>query len=202
MKYKISLLITLLFFSSCRHSDQSIQISSAAPQLTIDKYYNKKLNLRVADDRENKNFIGFENALALWKFDEQYKNPNYAADKKLAKLNNDQDLSAIILQKLSANLDQKGLKLKRFTTNQLKVEILELGFVSTNYRDVAYSKIRVTVSNKNSDLSKIYDKQIIHYKPLLGLFLKKEYHNQIINECLDQNIQAIINDNLLWNFLD
>ncbi len=117
-------------------------------------------------------------------------------------MNNDQDLSAIVAKKLSTNLDQKGLKLKRFTTNQFQVEILELSFISTNYRDIVHSKIQVTVSNKNDDLSKIYDKQIIRYKPFLGLFLKEQDHNQFINECLSQNIQAIINDNLLWNFLD
>ncbi len=203
MKYKTYLFITLLFFSSCVHKDKLVELSAAAPQLTINQHYEKKLNLRVTDEREDKNFIGFNENLAVWQFSDEYKNPNYADNfTKLARLNTNQDLSSIVLQKLLTSLDQKGLQQKRFTINQLRVEILEFGFISTAYRDVSYSKIKVTASNKYDDLTKIYDKQIIRYKPMLGLFLGDKYHNRIVNECLNQNIQSIINDNLLWDFLN
>jgi len=197
-------LIILLSLPSCRHNNQNIVLNNNPVQLTIDKYYNKQLNLKIVDGRDDKDFIGFNAPLSIWQTSEEYKNANYQPEdnEELPHININQNLSTIILQKLSASLNQKGLRLKRFTPNQLRVEILELSFVSTTYRNFINSKIRVIASNKNNDLSKTYEKQLTTYKPMLGLFLGQNYYHQIINDCLDQNIQAIILDNSLWSFLD
>ncbi len=213
MKYLHYLSITfLLLISSCQHSNQMVVINSDAPKLAIDKYYNKKLNLRVVDSRENKDFIGFKTPVSIWQFTEEYKDSDYLSDDQssIAILSNNQDLAAIIQKKLAENLNSRGLKLKRFTINQLSGEILELSVIPTTYRTGIYSKIKVKAINKAGDLEKIYEKKIISYKPMLSAIflgplspdLGDEYYNRIINDCLDQNIQSIISDNQLWNFLD
>ncbi len=206
----------MLLISACHYRDQMVVINSAAPTLQLDKYYNKKLNLKVVDNRENKEFIGFRTPVSIWQFEEEYKNPDYFSGHnsefkyKIADLNNNQDLAAIVQNKLSENLNQRGLKIKRFTINQLLVEIEELSVIPTMYRTGVYSKIKVKASNKSDDLEKIYEKQIISYKPMLGAVTLgpfnpgpgEEYYNRIVNDCLNQNIQSIISDNQLWSFLD
>ncbi len=198
-------IIFLLFISSCSHQDQIVIINSDAPQVALDKYYNKTLNLKVKDSRENGDFIGFRNPINIWKLSEDYKNPDYFSQDlqtqpPVINLGNNQDLAAIIRDKLSENLNRRGLKLKRFTPNQVSVEILELSFIPATYRVAVYSKIRVKALNKTDNLEKIYEKKIVKYIPIFGVGNK--YYNRIINDCLDRNIQSIISDNKLWNFLD
>jgi hypothetical protein len=220
MKNLQYLSIILIFFSSCHYRDQTVAIKSEplpiVAQFSIAKYYNKKLNLKVIDSRENKEFIGFRTPVAIWQFDEKYKEPNdgaiYQEDNqfKIATLSNNQDLAALVQKKLSEALDQRGLKQKRFTANQLQVEIVELNFIPTMYRNWVHSKLKIKASNRSEDLEKVYDKVIISHKPmalalLLGPFnpgLSESYYNQIISDCLDENLQSIINDVQLWNFLE
>jgi uncharacterized lipoprotein YajG len=182
-----------------------VVINPEAPKVQLDKYYNKKLNLRVVDSRENKEFIGFRTPVSTWKFEEEYNNPDYAYNypepSLITTLNSNQDLAAIIQKKLSENLNKRGLKVKRFTINQLSVELVELSVIPATYRAKIYNKIIVRSLNKTNNFKKVYEKQIISYEPIFGI-ASDEYYNQVINDCLDQNIQSIINDNQLWNFLD
>jgi len=181
-------------------------INPNAPTVALSKYYNKKLNLKVLDNRGTPNFIGFRNPINMWAFEEKHKNPNYfnqslQSESTIPALNNNQDLALIIRDKLSTNLNQRGLKLKRFTPNQITVELLELSVIPTKFRTEAYSKIRVTAVNKAGNQEEIYEKKIIRSTPIFGS-TNNEYYNRIINDCLDQNIQSVISDNKLWNFLD
>jgi uncharacterized lipoprotein YajG len=182
-----------------------VVINSDAPKVALDKYYNKKLNLKVFDKRDNKEFIGFRTLINFWKLDEEYKNPKYFDDylessSKVFSLNNNQDLAQIIKDKLAENLNNRGLKIKRFTTNQVIFELLELSVVPATLRTAVEVKIKVKALNKMDDFEKIYEKKITYFTPAFGP--NDEYYNEIINDCLDKNIKVIISDSELWNFLD
>ena len=216
MKHFNHLLIALLLcFSSCRYRDHVVQISSAAPKIKITQHYDKKLDVRVVDNRENKDFIGFRTPAAIWKFKDEYKNPDYFLGQrsgyhyKIANLTNDQDVSNIVQTKLSAALIQKGSKLEKFSSNQVKVEILELSLIPTMYRNAVHSKFKVTASVKLKSLEKVYDQQMVNYRPMLRVLLMGPfdfgssggYYDDIIEECLDKNIEQVINDGQIWDFL-
>jgi uncharacterized lipoprotein YajG len=195
----------LLLICSCSHQNQMVVINSDAPKVALDKYYNKKLNLKVFDKRDNKEFIGFRTLINFWKLDEEYKNPKYFDDylessSKVFSLNNNQDLAQIIKDKLAENLNNRGLKIKRFTTNQVIFELLELSVVPATLRTAVEVKIKVKALNKMDDFEKIYEKKITYFTPAFGP--NDEYYNEIINDCLDKNIKVIISDSELWNFLD
>ena len=211
-KYRFAVL--LLCISSCRYQDHAVQISAIEPKLEFKNYYNKNLDLNLVDNRKNKDFIGFRAPISIWKAEEEYKDPNYFLKRdeyhyKIANLINNQDLVDLVKQKLSANLKQKGLKLKRFSINKIKIEILELNLVPTMYRNFISSKIKITASNKYNNLDKIYEKNIVSYRPMLRVLLmgpfdfgsSGEYYDDIINECLNQNIEQIVNDDQIWSFL-
>ena len=206
-----SIILLIIFFSSCHNKSQMVVISPDVSNVFFNKKYNKTLNFKVIDDRDNKEFIGFKAPVAIWKFDDKYKNPNYfSTQNKVARLNNQQNLVFLVKKSIANALYKKGIGLKRFTINQLSVEIVELSFIHTVYRSAAYSKIRVKVSNKNDDLEKIYEKKMVSYKPMIGaiilgpfnISLSKAYYNRLISDSLNQNIQSVINDDQLWKFLD
>ncbi len=213
--HKLSIALLLIFLSSCRYQNHVVQINSAEPKLEFKQYYSKKLGLKVVDRREDKQFIGFRVPISIWNFEEQYKKPNYFLGYdndyhyKISNLTNNQDLSDIVRQKLSTNLKSKGFKIERFSVNQIKVEILELSFVPAFYRNSINSRIKITASNKNHELEKIYEKNIISYRPMVRVLLMGPfdfgasggYYDDIISECLNHNIEQIVSDDPIWNFL-
>ena len=77
------------------------------------------------------------------------------------------------------------------------------------YRNAIRSKFKVTTSVKSKSLEKIYDQQTISYRPMLRVLLmgpfdfgsSESYYDDIIGECLDKNIEQVINDDQIWNFL-
>ena len=203
----------ILLLSSCVYHDQVVAINQDTPKFEIKKHYNSSINLKILDLRSDKEFIGFKTPSSFWEFSEKQKNrhDDFSSFRyKAAYLNNDQDLALILQNQLSVTLINKGFKLKRFTPNQISVEIIELGFIPAMYRNVSYSTIKVKASSKNGNLEKVYNKKIISYKPMpsaliLGPFdyeLSNKYYNDVVNDCLNQTIQAIVSDDQLWNFLE
>ncbi len=205
----------MLFISSCRYQDHIVHINSAETKLEFKQLYNKKLDLKVVDSRVNKNFIGFRAPITIWETEDKYKDPQYflkyddGFHYKIANLTNNQNLSDIINQKLSINLKQKGFKIERFSVNKIKVEILELSIIPTLYRNSVNSRIKVVASNKYHNLEKIYEKNIISYRPMLRVLLmgpfdfgsSGEYYDDVMSESLNRNIEQIVSDDQIWNFL-
>jgi hypothetical protein len=209
-----AVLILLISFSSCRYYDHDVQISSHAPQLQQSKFEDSdrnKVAIRVFDSRKQKKFIGFRTRASIWTFKEKYKDPNFFSKQdgvfKVARINSKEGFIDVLEKKLFQNLLQKNLEIRNFSANLLKVEILELGLVSTMYRNFLNSKIKVTMSSRYKNFSKIYDQKMVSYKPMVGALLfgpldfgtKGKYYDRLINECLDKNIAQIMLDDEIWS---
>jgi uncharacterized lipoprotein YajG len=216
LKIRNLLIFALLFLSACQYQSQIVQIDQKTSPFKINQYYNKKLNLKIIDSRKNKQFIGFRKGVNVWNFDPDYKkedyftNPKDSFSKEKAKLTFEDDLAKIVGQKLGENLKKRGLKIKRFTVNQVRVKIIELSFIPTLYRHGAFSVIKVSAKNSDKNFSKIYKKRIVSKKPMIGALilgpfdtgLSDGHNNQMISRALDENIADIVKDKQLWNFLE
>ena len=216
-KIRITFLaLTCLVLCSCHYQNQNIRINPNPQEFTIEKYYNKKLNIEVIDKRENKEILGIRTPINIWDFEEDKKisdiSSGYNADNlyKIAYLENKQNLAKIFEDKLVENLTKRGLKIKRFTTNQIKIEILEIRYFANMYRHMAKVSVKVIAKNRDTDLVKIYTEKEISKAPAIKALLfgpfnpgtSKLQNEEIINNAIDKTIKNIINDNKIWNFLD
>lgn len=211
MSYLRYLLITIgLLLSSCQSQDQAVNLEPSLSKLsTLGSGYNKSFALKVIDQRPHPDFIGFQETTP----ESDYKNLDSKSPKKpkiaIAKITNNQDLVALVKNDFLAILQKKGLRLKRFTTNKIKITIVELSFTHKGLRNTAHSTIKVSLSNRTKDAEKTYQKEITSDQPLLhdltlgiAFSADKDYYNSIINDCLTQNISDIVTDESLWNFLN
>ncbi len=215
MKIHHLFVVLLLCLSSCRYKDSTVNFHPTTPKFRFAEQYNRDIDIKVIDNRQDKEFIGFKNPVTIWKLNEESKNSrDFLGSKdgynfKVAELTSTQDLADIVLKKFAHNMPAKGLEVRRFAPNQLKVEIEEVGFVGAMYRNFIYNKLKITMRTRAGKIEKIYNSQITSYRPMpnvifFGPFdpgMSADYYNDVVNEAIDDNIEYILKDSALWNLV-
>jgi hypothetical protein len=212
------ILLTLLFgFSSCRYQQHDVRILPWTTQINQSKFEEsaqKNIALRFVDGRKYKDFIGFRTRASIWYLKEKYKEPDFFVKQgdfyfKIAELNNKSDFINIFSRKFSQNVVNKNLQVRNYSANLMTVEIEELSVVSSMYRNFVNSKIKVSVSTRYGMVNKTYKQEIISYKPMvlaiilgpLDFGMSAGHYDKIVNECLNKNIEQVMQDNEIWGRL-
>jgi hypothetical protein len=86
---------------------------------------------------------------------------------------------------------------------------MEVSVVSSMYRNVVNSKIKVNIETRSGLHSKIYEQEFVSHKPMilaiiLGPFdfgMGSGHYDWLVDKCLDKNIAQIMQDNDIWGRL-